>query len=923
MPTYSIKAPDGKTYEIDGPEGATTEQVKAEVIRQHPHLLGNASVEAPAAAPDIPAAPTSYADALARGYMAAGKAETPQRRASFAQGLTDMPVAIGQLGSKLIPGDPMADFVRRREAAYQAQREPGPDVGRIMGGVTGTLPLAALMPAAPATMLGRLGVAAGTGAVVAPLMTPATGEDGFWQQKGEQALAGAVLGGGLSAAGELAVPAINLLRKPAGAVVDTLSNIGTGLFAPKRAAANALYDAMQGNAPDAVAALRATQGMPTTPGVTPTMTERLVQQNVRVPLVAAAEQGLPGASGQVNQLVNNVQETRAAAIQNQLNRAREAASTTQLTTGAQAPIGAQVAQELGQRQAALEAGQRSNVAQIDAQGQREPGQTLTDLASSLRGKLRSGTITPAYETAFALAGDAPINISPVIEQAQEIMGRMISKIKPGEAMSGVESKLQALQARATEAVPPQVDSMGMVVKPGVPAQPPTATLQELDDIRKAVNADINSASQSGQKLDPTKLRALGQLHKAIDEAVLGADALSLEAREAYAQALGTYRAEMLPRFKTGQTAKMLLSSSYNESKVLPENVVKGFLKEGGAQQFVTTYGQDPAAAAAMRNGVEDLFHAAAYDATTGAFNPRAAAAFLDKHAQALTSLDSAGVGATAHLRQVTQQATALAEGAKDLAARAKWMGGKDTQSLVEEAVRTPAKMDHLLQVLPANGRAALADEVLKPVAAHLDANNPKAALAYLQQNRVALKQAVGDARYQDALKMAQVHGEVETLQALHTVPAKLDLSAVRLTQNYTPQQLTDLKVVAEDLARQQAVTDLARAGRASPTPDTSKISTEKIPFAEISSPFNINVTIARGIAKILGKQANPKAAAILANWMYVNPDAAIASLEAKIAREAGSAARTATRDQIANAARNALAPLSNPATVGAAVQMDR
>jgi len=38
MTTYSIPAPDGKTYEIDGPEGASQEAIRTEVIRQHPHL---------------------------------------------------------------------------------------------------------------------------------------------------------------------------------------------------------------------------------------------------------------------------------------------------------------------------------------------------------------------------------------------------------------------------------------------------------------------------------------------------------------------------------------------------------------------------------------------------------------------------------------------------------------------------------------------------------------------------------------------------------------------------------------------------------------------------------------------------------------------------------------------------------------------
>ena len=37
MPTYSISAPDGNTYKIEGPAGASQEQVQAEVLRQNPN----------------------------------------------------------------------------------------------------------------------------------------------------------------------------------------------------------------------------------------------------------------------------------------------------------------------------------------------------------------------------------------------------------------------------------------------------------------------------------------------------------------------------------------------------------------------------------------------------------------------------------------------------------------------------------------------------------------------------------------------------------------------------------------------------------------------------------------------------------------------------------------------------------------------
>jgi hypothetical protein len=39
MATYKMQAPDGNSYQIDGPEGATDEQVRGEIIRQNPHLM--------------------------------------------------------------------------------------------------------------------------------------------------------------------------------------------------------------------------------------------------------------------------------------------------------------------------------------------------------------------------------------------------------------------------------------------------------------------------------------------------------------------------------------------------------------------------------------------------------------------------------------------------------------------------------------------------------------------------------------------------------------------------------------------------------------------------------------------------------------------------------------------------------------------
>ena len=46
MPLYAMKAPNGKTYRIPGPAGATDDEIKQEILKQHPDAAG-----APEAAP--------------------------------------------------------------------------------------------------------------------------------------------------------------------------------------------------------------------------------------------------------------------------------------------------------------------------------------------------------------------------------------------------------------------------------------------------------------------------------------------------------------------------------------------------------------------------------------------------------------------------------------------------------------------------------------------------------------------------------------------------------------------------------------------------------------------------------------------------------------------------------------------------------
>ena len=101
MTTYRIQAPDGKTYQIDGPEGASQEDVQNEVMRQNPHLGGAPSPGGVAAIPVEPGAntqitpdaPTTFGDKV-RGAI-----ETPF---ALAANLVTAPISYlsGALGPK-------------------------------------------------------------------------------------------------------------------------------------------------------------------------------------------------------------------------------------------------------------------------------------------------------------------------------------------------------------------------------------------------------------------------------------------------------------------------------------------------------------------------------------------------------------------------------------------------------------------------------------------------------------------------------------------------------------------------------------------------------------------------------------------------------------------------------------------------------
>lgn len=290
----------------------------------------------------------------------------------------------------------------------------------------------------------------------------------------------------------------------------------------------------------------------------------------------------------------------------------------------------------------------------------EIGTALTAAAKAEKDKLQKGVITPAYDKAFELAGKADVDISSVIKKAEDILGQPLSQI---DARSAPETA-RALMTFKKPAPASEYVSLadGKTYSSSTP-KAPTATLQELDALRKDINADVTAAKMSSDPMAATRLRQLEQLHKVIDDAIGKSDTLPEAAKTAYAQAVNLYRTEMVPRFKTGVNANLFKQTSINEGKVRPEDVVQKYFNPNGtseAKQFVALFGQNPDAMKVASAGIEDLFRQKVLT-EAGDVAPEKVAAFMKTYRGPIAELDNAGMGLAQKFEAVKADAARLAE----------------------------------------------------------------------------------------------------------------------------------------------------------------------------------------------------------------------------------------------------------------------
>jgi hypothetical protein len=373
---------------------------------------------------------------------------------------------------------------------------------------------------------------------------------------------------------------------------------------------------------------------------------------------------VPGAAPSAGEVAAPAGSTLFSALQAQSMKvpgvaseyADMAAQTNQARLAQQSRVADRVKALVAKIQAKIDSG-------LTTVSQRETGEALIEAAKAERQAVKTSVIKPAYDEAFAAAGNAKIDVADVVAQAEKILGRKLSDFASNTAPATVR-KLLSLQPATPAAKPIGVGTVSQKIKGPTPAAaPPEATLAQLDDIRKAINADIASAARGNNTLDPTTLRNLRQVHQAIDDAVNNSGNLSQQAKDLYRKALDTYRNEYAPRFKEGVNANLFKQTTLNETKMNPDDVVKTYFQPKGereANQFVAMFGKNPDAFKVARAGIEDLYRREVTDAS-GRMAADAHAKFVKKYADPLRILDNAGMNVTARLKSVADDAARLAK----------------------------------------------------------------------------------------------------------------------------------------------------------------------------------------------------------------------------------------------------------------------
>ena len=314
--------------------------------------------------------------------------------------------------------------------------------------------------------------------------------------------------------------------------------------------------------------------------------------------LASSARGEPYLAKQARQEIERAQSGNAIIPDMQQALANEnrviANRTGQLTQGQDV-----IDRSLANQVRGFEAGTTKGVSQVPH------GEVIAGQAKDLK-KAASDSVAPLYDEAFALAPHK-FDVENITSVAGEIKDRLPSLLD-----SGTDPKLTTAIAKIFQSTPAspgrEVTNLATgnkYMQGATPAIPPQASLEDLDQLSKALTSAISGAKSAAQP-DTTLLGNLGRLKTEVNRSISAN--VSDEALAAYNKAKDVWLKTVHEPFGEGEVRKILKENQASgRPMTLPENAAKQFLSsESGAADFNRAFGNDPDAKEALNSGIEHL-----------------------------------------------------------------------------------------------------------------------------------------------------------------------------------------------------------------------------------------------------------------------------------------------------------------------------